>query len=61
MSVLANVSYAGMRAQNKPELESWRIVAFLWAFPYSIVTWLVVEPGSKRAYGIELPTNDTII
>ena len=58
MSMLANVSYAGMRAQDKPELESWRMVAFIWGFPYTIVTWFFVFPGSKKAYGVDLPTND---
>lgn len=59
ISLLANVSYAGMRAQNKPENNIKRTVAFIFGFPHSIITLLVVDVGSNRAYGIELPRNQT--
>lgn len=52
--VLANISYAGMRAQGS-ESTGWRIVAFIFGFPGTVVTLLVVGNGSGRAYGIELP------
>jgi uncharacterized protein YceK len=52
--ILANISYAGMRAQNHPSA-LWRILAFLFGFPGTLVTFLVVTEGSSRAYGITLP------
>ncbi|HRE15051.1 MAG TPA: hypothetical protein PLD37_12720 [Usitatibacteraceae bacterium] len=51
---LANISYAGMRAQNA-DRPVWRIIAFLLGLPGTIVTYLVVREGGERAYGIELP------
>jgi hypothetical protein len=55
--MLANISYAGMRAQNTHHL--WRIVAFVFGFPGTILSWLVVTEGSEKAYGIELPRHKT--
>jgi hypothetical protein len=52
--VLANLCFAGMRAQNGPRA-GWRIVAFLFGFPGTLVTYFVVTEGSERAYGIEIP------
>ena len=52
--ILANISYAGMRAQNHPSV-GWRIVAFIAGFPGTLASFLVVEEGSCRAYGVELP------
>jgi hypothetical protein len=52
--VLANISYAGMRAQGNPSL-GWRIASFLLGFPGTLVSLLAVEEGGERAYGIELP------
>jgi hypothetical protein len=60
LSILSNVSYAGMRAQNKPENDFARIVTFVFGAPYSLITYFCVEEGSKKAYGIDLPTNDKI-
>lgn len=54
MWVLANVSYAGMRAQNNPNA-LWRVLAFLFGLPGTILTFFVVAEGSERAYGIDLP------
>jgi hypothetical protein len=52
--VLANVSYAGMRAQNNPNA-LWRILVFILGLPGTIVTYFAVGEGSERAYGIDLP------
>jgi hypothetical protein len=52
--ILANVSFAGMRAQNNPSV-LWRTLAFLFGIPGTIVTFFVVGQGSDRAYGIDLP------
>ena len=52
--ILANISYAGMRAQSNPSV-GWRIISFIFGFPGTLLTWIVVGEGSERAYGIELP------
>lgn len=52
--ILANFSYAGMRAQNS-DSSGWRILAFLFGFPGTLLTFLVVQEGSERAYGVDLP------
>ena len=52
--VLANLAYAGMRAQNSAST-GWRIVAFIFGFPGTLLTYFVVSEGGERAYGIELP------
>ncbi|MDX9736038.1 MAG: hypothetical protein RBU36_18050 [Thermoanaerobaculia bacterium] len=52
--VLANICFAGMRAQNSPRA-GWRIVAFLFGLPGTLVTYFVVAEGSERAYGIDIP------
>lgn len=52
--MLANISYAGMRAQDNPR-RGWRILAFLFGFPGTLLTFLAVPEGGERAYGIELP------
>jgi hypothetical protein len=52
--LLANICYAGMRAQGHPS-RLWRVVSFLFGFPGTLVSWLVVKEGSNRAYGINLP------
>jgi hypothetical protein len=52
--VLANISFAGMRAQNNPSL-LWRTLAFIFGLPGTIVTFFAVHEGSDRAYGIDLP------
>lgn len=51
--MLANISYAGMLAQNNPD-RGWRIIAFLFGLPGTLVTALTVKEGSMRAYGIDL-------
>jgi hypothetical protein len=52
--VLANVSYAGMRAQNNPDA-GWRFAAFVFGFPGTLVSYFVVKEGECQAYGIRLP------
>ena len=56
--ILANISYAGMRAQGSRST-GWRIVAFIFGFPGTFITWLVVDENSERAYGVELPRKDS--
>jgi hypothetical protein len=56
--VLANISFAGMRAQNNPSAR-WRILAFIFGLPGTIITYLAVNEGSNRAYGIDLPKKQT--
>ena len=51
--MLANVAYAGMRAQDSPAAV--RAVAFTAGLPATLVTMAVVDVGSERAYGVSLP------
>lgn len=52
--ILANLCYAGMRAQDSANGLG-RVLAFLFGLPGTLVTWLVVREGSERAYGVDLP------
>jgi hypothetical protein len=52
--MLANVSYAGMRAQNHPS-KGWRVVAFIFGLPGSLLSFFVIQEGSGTAYGVHLP------
>lgn len=52
--ILANISYAGMRAQKNPN-RGWRILSFLFGFPGTLLTYFVVPEGGERAYGIDIP------
>ena len=45
--VLANISYAGMRAQDNPSA-GWRIIAFILGFPGTFVSWLAVPEISPH-------------
>jgi hypothetical protein len=54
--ILANISFAGMRAQNYRSV-LWRTLAFIFGLPGTIVTLFAVAEGSDRAYGIDLPRN----
>ena len=56
--VLANVSFAGMRAQNNRSV-LWRTLAFIFGLPGTIVTFFAVAEGGERAYGIDLPGKRT--
>lgn len=51
---LANLSYAGMRAQGHPGV-FWRIIAFLFGFPGTLVSLIAIREGGQRAYGVDLP------
>jgi peptidoglycan/LPS O-acetylase OafA/YrhL len=52
--VLANISFAGMRAQNNPST-GWRILSFIFGFPGTLISFFAVKEGSERAYGIDIP------
>jgi hypothetical protein len=52
--ILANISYAGMRAQSNPST-GWRILSFIFGFPGTLVSFFVISGGSDRAYGIDIP------
>lgn len=54
--LVANVSFAGMRAQGHPS-RGWRVVSFLGGFPGTLISLLVIREGSGSAYGIKLPVN----
>ena len=54
MWILANISYAGMRAQAHPS-RGWRILSFIFGLPGTLVSLLAVDEGSERAYGVRLP------
>jgi hypothetical protein len=55
--ILANISYAGMRAQGSNQA-GWRIVAFIFGLPGTLLTFLVVSDSGGSAYGIKLLTAD---
>lgn len=52
--IFANISYAGMRAQASQSV-GWRIVAFIFGFPGTLLSLLVIKEGSERMYGIDIP------
>jgi len=52
--MLANLCFAGMRAQNSSSA-GWRIVAFIFGFPGTLITYFVVDEGAERAYGVDIP------
>ena len=52
--VLSNISFAGMRAQNNPS-SGWRILAFIFGFPGTLISLFAVKEGGERAYGIDIP------
>lgn len=52
--ILANFSYAGMRAQGSSS-HGWRVAAFIFGFPGTVVSLLAVPEGRERAYGVDLP------
>ena len=52
--LLANICYAGMRAQGHPS-KPWRVLSFLFGLPGTLLSWLVIKEGSNRAHGINLP------
>jgi hypothetical protein len=52
--VFANLSFTAMHAQAKGST-FWKVVTFIFGFPGTLLTLLVVNKGSERAYGIEMP------
>lgn len=52
--ILANFCYAGMRAQANTN-SFWRVVSFIFGFPGTLVSLLVIEEGSERVYGVDMP------
>jgi len=52
--VLANLCYAGMKAQAHPSV-GWRVVSFIFGFPGTLISFLVITEGGERAYGVDLP------
>lgn len=52
--ILANFSYAGMRAQGSSS-HGWRVAAFIFGFPGTVVSYLAVPEGGERAFGVALP------
>ena len=52
--MLANICYAGMKAQANPHF-GWRILSFVFGFPGTLLSLIVVSEGSERAYGVDLP------
>ena len=55
--VFANFSFTGMRAQAKGTT-FWKVVTFIFGFPGTLLTLFVVDKGSQRAYGIDMPRKD---
>ena len=53
--ILANISYAGMRAQDHPRAR-WRILSFIFGFPGTLLSLFFVTEGGERVYGIQIPT-----
>jgi len=54
ISVLSNLAYAGMRAQGSKDNFA-RFASFWVGFPGTLLTYIFVEEGSERAYGVDLP------
>lgn len=54
INLLGNVAYAGMRAQGSKDGLG-RFLAFVAGFPGTLVSYFVVEEGSERAYGVDVP------
>jgi len=54
----ANLSFAAMRAQATGSA-FWKVVSFIFGFPGTLLTLMVVEEGGERAYGIDMPRKPT--
>jgi len=54
LNVLGNLAYAGMRAQGSKDTFA-RAFSFVVGFPGTMVSYFLVEEGSERAYGVDLP------
>lgn len=51
INAMANISYAGMRAQGSDN-KLGRFLAFALGFPGTLLTYFVVDEGSETAYGV---------
>ena len=58
-SVLGNLAYAGMRAQGSDNKLA-RTLAFVAGFPGTLITYFLVDEGSERAYGVDLPRRPSL-
>jgi hypothetical protein len=54
LNVLGNIAYAGMRAQNSQDKLS-RTISFWVGFPGTLFSYFLVDEGSERAFGVDLP------
>jgi hypothetical protein len=52
--VFANLSFTAMRAQARGT-SFWKVLTFIFGFPGTLLTVLVVTEGGERAYGIDMP------
>ena len=52
--VFANLSFTAMRAQARGT-SFWKMLTFIFGFPGTLLTLLVVTEGGERAYGIDMP------
>jgi|HubBroStandDraft_5_1064220.scaffolds.fasta_scaffold497279_2 hypothetical protein len=52
--IFANLSFTGMHAQATGTM-FWRVVSFIFGFPGTLLTLFLVDRGSERAYGIDMP------
>jgi hypothetical protein len=52
--VFANISFTAMHAQSKGTT-FWKVVTFIFGFPATLLTLLIVDKGSERAYGMDMP------
>jgi hypothetical protein len=52
--IFATLSFTGMHAQAKGSL-FWRVVSFIFGFPGTLLTLIIVPRGSERAYGVDMP------
>lgn len=57
--IFANLSFTAMRAQDTGST-FWKVVTFIFGFPGTLLTLIVVDKGSERAYGIDMPRKPTI-
>jgi hypothetical protein len=56
--VFANLSFTAMRAQDTGST-FWKVVTFIFGFPGTLLTLIVVNKGSEHAYGIDMPRKVT--
>jgi hypothetical protein len=56
--VFANISFTAMHAQETGS-PFWKVVTFIFGFPGTLLTLMVVSKGSERAYGIDMPKRTT--